>query len=116
MGTENENKMTFDEYNKLAASTDKYPVSVKPWIYALGLTGEAGEVSDKLKKQYRDNGGVISNEAKVELVKELGDVMWYITRLAASLGYSLCEVASMNVEKLRSRAERGAIHGEGDNR
>ena len=116
MGTENENKMTFDEYNKLAASTDKYPVSVKPWIYALGLTGEAGEVADKLKKQYRDNGGVISNEAKVELVKELGDVMWYITRLAASLGYSLCEVASMNVEKLRSRAERGTIHGEGDNR
>ena len=111
-----ENRMTFNEYNKLAASTDKYPVSVKPWIYALGLAGEAGEVADKLKKQYRDNGGVISNEAKVELVKELGDVMWYITRLAASLGYSLCEVASMNVEKLRSRAERGAIHGEGDNR
>lgn len=109
-------KMTFDEYNKLAASTDKYPTSVKPWIYALGLTGEAGEVADKLKKQYRDNDGTITTEAKTELVKELGDVMWYVTRLAASLGFSLCEVASINVEKLRSRAERGTIHGEGDNR
>ena len=100
----------------LTKQKKKGALTANMWIYALGLTGEAGEVADKLKKQYRDKGGIITTEAKTDLVKELGDVMWYVTRLAASLGFALCEVASINMGKLMSRAERGTIHGEGDNR
>ena len=53
---------------------------------------------------------------KKELLKELGDVLWYISQLSAELGLSLEEIASLNLEKLNSRKERGALRGSGDNR
>ena len=108
--------MEFDEYCKAAAKTDTYPNNVKPWVYALGLTGESGEVADKIKKVYRDGDGVFNAEVREAIAKEIGDVLWYVTRLAATLGYSLEQVARMNIAKLESRAKRGAIHGSGDER
>lgn len=107
---------TFDEYNKVAAKTDRYPNDCKPWVYSLGLAGEAGEVCDKIKKVYRDKEGVFKIESRVEIAKELGDVLWYLSRLGASLGFSLSEIAQMNADKLADRAKRDAIKGSGDNR
>lgn len=83
---------------------------------ALGLPGEAGEAADKFKKIIRDKDGVISLDDREEIVKELGDVMWYVSTIAAYLDMPLSEVAERNIEKLESRRKRNKIHGEGDNR
>lgn len=108
--------LQFNDYCKAAASTDRYPNECKPWVYALGVTGEAGELADKIKKVYRDGNGVFRTEERHEIVKELGDVLWYVTRLGATLGFSLEEIAAQNMAKLADRAKRGVIGGSGDNR
>jgi len=81
----------------------------------LGL-GEAGEVQGKIKKIIRDNGGIIDEQARKEISKELGDCLWYITSMCQNLGITLESVATANIEKLQGRHERGTIHGSGDNR
>ena len=53
---------------------------------------------------------------KAEIVKELGDVLWYVNAVAHLLGSSLEEVARLNNEKLASRQARNQLHGDGDNR
>ena len=83
---------------------------------ALGLPGEAGEAADKFKKILRDKNGVISLADSDEIVKELGDVLWYIAMIAEYLEVPLSEVAETNLDKLESRLKRKKIHGEGDNR
>lgn len=112
----NGKEIQFNEYCKSAATTDCYPNECKPWVYALGLTGEAGELADKIKKVYRDKGGVFKQEEREAIAKELGDVLWYLTRLGATLGFSLEQIAAMNIEKLSDRSKRGKIGGSGDDR
>lgn len=82
----------------------------------LGLVNEAGEFAGKVKKIFRDKGGIISEEDRQALKMELGDVLWYLTQICTDLNISLDEVASTNLEKLFSRLERGQIRGDGDNR
>ena len=110
--------MTFEEYQKQALTTAIHHSDhlMDKTIWVLGITGEAGEVVEKWKKivAYRD--GVITDEDKQELQKELGDVLWYIALFAESLGMSLAEIAQLNLEKLASRKERGTQRGAGDNR
>ncbi len=108
--------MTINEYQEHALSTAIYPEQSRIIYPTLGLTGEAGEVSDKVKKILRDNSQEFTPEKKEEIAKELGDVLWYCATLARDLGYDLDTVAQMNVDKLRSRMERNKIKGEGDNR
>lgn len=108
--------MTFDEYNTESAKTDIYPSDCKPWVYALGLAGETGELCDKLKKMYRDNNGAPNNDIILHLFFECGDVLWYLTQFAKSLGFSLEDVAKQNISKLKSRKERGKLNGSGDDR
>jgi NTP pyrophosphatase (non-canonical NTP hydrolase) len=109
--------MTFQEYQEEARKTAIYPNRDNNFIYpTLGLVGEAGEVAEKIKKVIRDDDGVVSEEKKAEVTKELGDVLWYIANLSKELNISLEEVASKNIEKLQSRQQRGELHGSGDNR
>jgi NTP pyrophosphatase (non-canonical NTP hydrolase) len=82
----------------------------------LGLSGETGEVAEKFKKIYRDKGGVINSDDRLEIQKELGDVLWYLAVLSDTLGLTLEEVAALNLEKLKARQQRGQLHGSGDNR
>lgn len=113
---EREGTMTLNEYQDKAMTTATFK---KEWeiIYpALKLSGEAGEVSEKVGKVLRDKNGIFTDEIKAELAKELGDVMWYIAALAKAFGYTLEEIATMNINKLASRKQRGVIHGIGDNR
>lgn len=84
--------------------------------FILGLSGEAGEVTEKYKKIVRDKNGVMSEEDKLEIIKELGDVMWYIAVIADKLGYSMDEVAGINLEKLYRRKDADKLKGSGDNR
>ena len=73
-------------------------------------------MAEKIKKVIRDGNGIVSEEKKVEITKELGDVLWYVANLAKELGISLEEVAQKNIEKLQSRQQRGELQGSGDNR
>ncbi len=116
--------MNFDEYQKRAATTDlmatdatQIKASAPSYVAkVLGLVGEAGEVAEKYKKIIRDKNGVVSAADKTELVKELGDVLWYTAMLAKYLGVDFEEVANANLDKLASRKSRGAQRGSGDNR
>ena len=82
----------------------------------LGLVGEAGETADKIKKILRDKDGKIDERDREEVVKELGDVVWYVANIARYLDVPLSEVAEKNIEKLTSRKQRNLLNGEGDNR
>ena len=107
----------FDLYQDKADETAIYPNKGDNLYYpALGLAGEAGEVCEKVKKIMRDKGGVLSEADALELSKELGDVLWYLTALACEINVALSTIAEENVEKLHSRKERGMLQGSGDNR
>jgi NTP pyrophosphatase (non-canonical NTP hydrolase) len=109
--------MTFDEYQEQSKTTAQYSDFVPAWVYlTMGLAGESGEVVDKFKKIVRNKNGVFSDEDKLEIQKELGDVLWYLSQLAAELGLSLDEVARMNRAKLEDRKARNVIRSRGDNR
>lgn len=122
-----------DDYQEAAIRYDTYPdflngmmkyskdgimIGTEPGLMekVLGLPGEAGEAADKFKKVLRDKNGIISSHDREEIVKELGDVLWYLAMIAEYLEVPLSEVANMNLEKLESRLERNKIHGNGDNR
>lgn len=113
--------MTFDDYQKQAITTDVYggqgdTNSIAFINKVLGLAGEAGEVAEKVKKLQRNNAGRISDEEREELLKELGDVLWYLSALAHYLGQSLDVLAQSNLDKLLDRKARGTIKSQGDNR
>lgn len=78
----------------------------------LGLVGEAGEVAEKIKKQIRDSAKISQDD----IIKELGDVLFYTTALANYYSKNLGYVIELNVKKLDDRQDRGVIKGEGDER
>ncbi|HSX23813.1 MAG TPA: nucleoside triphosphate pyrophosphohydrolase family protein [Candidatus Saccharimonadales bacterium] len=110
--------MTFDDYQKKAAVTALFSgdefMDLLHWT--LGVGGEAGEITEKIKKIVRDKDGKVSQADKEDLMKEIGDVLWYLALLAKHLGYSFDDVAAHNLSKLKSRHSRGVIKGSGDNR
>jgi NTP pyrophosphatase (non-canonical NTP hydrolase) len=109
--------MDFTDYQTKSRRTAKYPSIGHPVIYpTLGLTNEAGEVAGKVKKIFRDKGGIIGEAERENLKSELGDVLWYLAQVCTELNLSLDEVAGFNIAKLYSRLERGKIGGDGDNR
>ncbi len=113
----NKNYSDFDVYQKFCKGTAVCPKIGKSFIYPLiGLQGEIGEVSEKIKKLFRDDNGRLTSEKKIEIVKELGDVVWYISQLATEFDVKFSDVIKGNIEKLTSRKSRGKIHGSGDNR
>lgn len=104
--------MRLDYYQEAALKTAVYPEQYKVIYPALKLAGEAGEVAEKVGKSLRGDKPLDRDD----LVKELGDVLWYIAALADDLGVSLSKVANGNLAKLTDRANRGVIKGSGDNR
>jgi NTP pyrophosphatase (non-canonical NTP hydrolase) len=78
----------------------------------LGLVGEAGEVAEKIKKLLRDK----TRFSPEEIIKELGDVVFYATALANYYNSDLQGVLDTNVDKLDGREKRGTLSGSGDNR
>lgn len=110
--------MKFDEYQKEAIKTAlNQDTEFLTLMYrTLGLVGEAGEVAEKVKKILRDKGGEVSQADKQEIIKEMGDVLWYLQALADYLDVPLSEVAQVNLAKIQSRKSRGVTKGSGDNR
>lgn len=113
--------MKFHDYQTQAISTlttnhDYGEVSADLMAQVLGLVGESGEVAEKFKKIIRDKEGKLSEDDKRELLKELGDILWYVSAVSVLLGSSLADVAGNNLNKVLGRKARGATKGSGDNR
>lgn len=122
-----------DFYQEVAVKSAIYPGQGTPFgvMYcALGL-GEAGEVQNKVKKMFRDDGAVlfephgdftatyfenVTPERKRAIMKEMGGNLWYLAALAQELGTTLSEIALLNLEELCSRGERNTLSGDGDDR
>lgn len=122
--------MTFKDYQEQAFSTADYPEYGTGSFLAinyliLGLGGEGGECVEKWKKLLRNNysealikdfKNTITEEMKRKIISEVGDSLWYIAVLAKELGFTMDEIAQMNLDKLKDRQERGVIKSEGDDR
>ncbi|HEX8715062.1 MAG TPA: nucleoside triphosphate pyrophosphohydrolase family protein [Solirubrobacteraceae bacterium] len=108
--------MELSEYQRLSRSTAQYPRREALTYPALGLAGEAGEFADHAKKVIRDDGGEVTPQRREAMAKELGDVLWYVAQLASELDLELEQVAQDNLDKLRSRQQRGVLSGSGDDR
>lgn len=104
--------MDLNSYQHKAMETAIYPLSQRETYPLLGLVGEVGEYANKYKKVIRDGAEFDLKDKRAEL----GDILWYVANLAADAGLSLNEIAAHNVEKLRSRQERGTLGGSGDTR
>lgn len=114
-------QLTFEDYETGSGITELEIASPaegseKVVYNALALAGEAGEIAGKLSKVLRDNGGVIPDAVRLDLLKESGDVLWHLTRLIVALDGDFESVAEDNLAKLRSRKARGVLGGSGDNR
>jgi NTP pyrophosphatase (non-canonical NTP hydrolase) len=111
--------MDFNYYQEQAAKTAVYPGSgtTTGLLYVtLGLASEAGEVAGAVKRIIRDDGGVLTEERRKQLISEVSDCIWYISQLCTELGVTFEEVAHRNLIKLNNRKERGTLMGSGDNR
>lgn len=116
-------EMTLDQYQDKVSEFCFYPGSL---LYpALGLTGEAGEVAEKVKKLYRDTEVNFMREDMTEeltpdqaraIALEVGDVLFYVAAIANDIDYSLEEIADMNIDKLTDRKARNVLSGSGDHR
>ena len=100
---------TFTEFEDLCDETWRgTPEGIEPLMYlALAINGEAGELAEEVKKMHRDEGGVLSEDRRHALLLEAGDVLYYLSRLANTLGLTLENVADMNVTKLHHRHLHG---------
>lgn len=111
--------MDFDEYQKRASETATFGGKQKEhqlMYVTLGIAGEAGEIAEKIKKIMRNDDGVVSDEKRDDIKKEIGDVLWYLSQLARILDIPFSEVADANLAKLADRAARGVIKSTGDSR
>jgi NTP pyrophosphatase (non-canonical NTP hydrolase) len=113
--------MKFDDYQKQAITTDIYGgrgdiLSIAFLNKILGLAGETGEIAEKVKKLQRNKAGKMNAKDRQELLKELGDVIWYLSAIAYYLDEPLSDVAKSNIDKLFDRKARGVIKSKGDNR
>lgn len=116
--------MDLNDYQKAALTTAVYPgagTSAAMVYTALKLAGEAGEFSEHVGKAIRDDNFLVdthdlTEEREALMLKELGDVMWYIAAAAHEMGYTLSEVAECNIAKLEDRRKRNALRGSGDTR
>lgn len=96
--------MNANEYQELALRTCPQIASEDKILNgAMGLCGESGEVMDLIKK-WKFHEHILDKD---KVIKELGDVCWYIAILSKGLGVDLSQVLEMNIEKLRKRYPEG---------
>ena len=105
------------KHMKRTITTAVYPFAglgdVQALMYvALGLSGEAGEIANQVKKVARDDGGMVSAERRAKVVDELGDVMWYWLRLCYEMSIDPYDVLMHNEAKLTERAANGTVNGD----
>ncbi len=135
IGGQRDSALSFADYQRLSRRTAIYPRMGKNTLYpTLGLVGESsetvvslleailgliknsGNISEAIKKSQRDDAGILTDDRRERVVKELGDILWYVSALSWEIGIPLHEIAKINIEKLHGRKERGKLKGSGDNR
>lgn len=87
--------------------------SATPEYALFNLSGEVGELHSLIAKAIRDGA---KYEFEMNVKKELGDILWCLSAVAADYGWTLEDVAASNIFKLESRSQRGVLTGSGDNR
>lgn len=113
---------SLNEYQEIAIKSAIFPgrgERLGLMYCALKLNGEAGELAEHVGKAMRDDafGPEPLTAARRELImKELGDVLWYVSAIADGLDIKLGDIAMMNLEKLKDRTDRDALRGSGDER
>jgi NTP pyrophosphatase (non-canonical NTP hydrolase) len=107
--------MDFNEYQEQALATATYPQDQAVVYNTLALSGEAGELANKVKKIMRGDKELTPDVVE-ELMLELGDCLWYMANLADVVGWKLEDVAQLNLVKLSTRRKKGTIRGDGDHR
>ena len=111
--------MTLEEYFQQSGSTDRYQQSANGpnyWGPSLELAGETGEAIEQVKKLYRDDKGVLSEERKAKIRSELGDVLWALSSVTRACDLTLDDIARDNLAKIARRLANNTIHGEGSAR
>lgn len=104
--------MEFEEFQSWSRTTAVYPKDEAIEYTYMGLVSEVGELGGIFKRIIRDE----TYPDRETLIKEIGDVLWYLTRLTDECSISLEEVAEANRVKLEDRRSRNVIKGEGDER
>jgi NTP pyrophosphatase (non-canonical NTP hydrolase) len=123
--------MNFNEYQAMAWETEVITEPAERFhlrsdaddmlilnYLALKLNGEAGEVAELVGKAMRDGYSFFApdEEYRDKLLKELGDVQWYVAGIATTLDADLDVVAKENIKKLHKRQKEGNLHGSGSDR
>lgn len=108
----NVNTIEYDNFVRVTWFGDDEPEPAR-LIATLGLAGEAGEFAEKMKKRLR---GDIPGPSNHEMILELGDVLFYLTKLADTFDMNLEGIMRHNRAKLQSRIDRNAQRGSGDDR
>lgn len=103
-----------EEYREFTREVSIYDPNDAFEYTILGLCSEAGEVAGKYKKFLRDDTDW--ETLREDIAKELGDVMWYVDRIADEFGLSLISILEANVAKLQARKANNALTGSGDER
>ena len=103
----------FKAYQKFTDTTATYPGANKDdskelTYLALGLAGETGETVDHIKKWMRSNFEKPIDVPKIKL--ELGDILYYYSRILKCLNLTIEEVAQANIDKLQDRQKNGTLH------
>ena len=109
--------ITAAQYQEKACETAIFPKNKAMEYLTLGLTGEAGEIANKVKKFIRD--GAVKDEylaKRIQIGYEIGDVLWYCAVLAKEMEMNLGHIMENNLQKLADRKKRGTLSGSGDNR
>lgn len=110
----------FDIYqewvNTIAIFPDNSSKFERTLFNTLSLSGECGEVVEKIKKIWRDKKSKLDFNDTVEILKELGDVLFSLSALTTDLGYNLSTVAGLSIQKQEDRKRKGTLQGKGDNR
>lgn len=124
-----------DNYQTIATKSAIYPGVGTPlglMYVGLKINGECGEVAEHIGKAMRDDGfgqpvsvqdfhalfaaDNLTPDRRTLIIKEIGDVLWYLSAACNELGTTLSEAAAQNLEKLCDRTERNALQGSGDTR
>lgn len=94
-----------ESYQEFVESTKAGNLSFKEnmLLAGLGLTGEAGEIADLIKKKFFHKHEI----SREEFIKEIGDVLWYLAFLCNHMGIDLEEAIEVNIDKLKTRYPNG---------
>ena len=128
---------TIQAYQNIATKSAIYPGQGTPLglVYvALKINGEAGELAEHVGKAMRDDCLIsmgyrdeathdacfvydeLTPERRALIIKEAGDILWYLSAICNELGITLSEVAVENLNKLADRTRRNVLSGSGDER